>query len=119
MNTVDFAPGQGLNIAVIGSGIAGMSAAWLLQANHNITVYEKNDRAGGHANTVEVQTEKGPVPVDTGFIVYNERNYPNLTALFDYLGVPSIKAEMSFGASLERGHFEYSGTNLNLSLIHI
>ena len=51
--------------------------------------------------------------VDTGFIVYNEQNYPNLTALFDYLGVPSIKAEMSFGASLERSHFEYSGTDLN------
>ena len=113
MNTVDFAPDQRLNIAVIGSGIAGMSAAWLLQAKHNISVYEKNDRIGGHANTVEVQSEKGPVPVDTGFIVYNERNYPNLSALFGYLGVPSKKAEMSFGASLERGHFEYSGTNLN------
>ncbi len=113
MNTVEFAPSRRLNIAVIGSGIAGMSAAWLLHRHHEITVYEKNDRIGGHSNTVEVPTEQGSVPVDTGFIVYNERNYPNLTALFEHLGVPSIEAEMSFGASLGRGHFEYSGTDLN------
>ena len=113
MKTKKFTPSRRLKIAVIGSGIAGMSAAWLLDKNHDITVYEKNDRIGGHSNTVEVLTEQGIVPVDTGFIVYNERNYPNLTALFKHLDVPSIEAEMSFGASLDNGHFEYSGTGLN------
>jgi len=102
-----------LNIAVIGSGIAGMSAAWLLSKGHKITVYEKNDRIGGHSNTVEVPSEHGPTPVDTGFIVYNERNYPNLTALFEHLDVPTKDSEMSFAASLDGGSFEYAGTNLN------
>ena len=113
LNTADFAINNRLSIAVVGTGIAGMSAAWLLNKNHDVTVYEKNDRIGGHSNTVEVQTEIGPVHVDTGFIVYNERNYPNLTALFKHLNVPSIDAEMSFGASLGRGNFEYSGTDLD------
>jgi len=102
-----------LNIAVIGTGIAGMSAAWLLHKAHRVTVYEQHDWIGGHANTVDVPTGEGTTPVDTGFIVYNERNYPNLTALFDHLDVPTKESEMSFGASLDRGGFEYSGTNLN------
>merc|ERR1711939_273555 len=79
--------GHRLNIAVIGTGIAGMSAAWLLNQGHNVTVYEKEPRPGGHSNTVDAPAAAGPIPVDTGFIVYNERTYPNLTALFDHLGV--------------------------------
>jgi predicted NAD/FAD-binding protein len=64
------------NIAVIGSGIAGMSAAWLLSQRHDVTVYEKNARLGGHSNTVMVNTSLGETPVDTGFIVFNDATYP-------------------------------------------
>jgi len=102
-----------LNIAVIGSGIAGMSVAWLLNKHHKVTVYEKNQRIGGHSNTVDALTKDGLQPVDTGFIVYNERNYPNLTALFEHLNVPTRDSEMSFSASLESGGYEYAGTDLN------
>jgi predicted NAD/FAD-binding protein len=102
-----------LNIAVIGTGIAGMSAAWLLNKGHRITVYEKNDRIGGHSNTVDASVDQVKTPVDTGFIVYNELNYPNLTALFKHLDVPTKASEMSFAASLGDGDFEYAGTDLN------
>lgn len=100
-------------IAVIGTGIGGMSAAWLLNEGHDITVYEKNVRIGGHSNTVVAPGENGTVPVDTGFIVYNERNYPNLTALFRHLNVPVKNSDMSFAASLGNGTLEYAGTDLN------
>ena len=72
-----------------------MSAAWLLSSAHEVTVYERADRIGGHSNTVDALTPHGAVPVDTGFIVYNENTYPNLTALFAHLGVPSEASEMS------------------------
>src|SRR5690348_2251669 len=88
------------NIAVIGSGITGMSAAWLLSQRHDVTVYEKNARLGGHSNTVLVETSLGETPVDTGFIVYNDLTYPNLTALFEHLGVATEVSDMSFGVSL-------------------
>jgi len=97
-----------LKIAVIGSGISGLSAAWLLSKRHDVTLYEADDRLGGHANTVEV----GGVPVDTGFIVYNEPNYPNLVALFRHLDVPTVDSDMSFGVSLDNGALEYSSNNL-------
>jgi predicted NAD/FAD-binding protein len=97
-----------MNIAIIGTGIAGMSAAWLLAKGHAVTVYEQAGRAGGHANTVEAQ---GAGPVDTGFIVYNEPCYPNLTALFRHLGVPTKPSEMSFAVSLDGGALEYGGNN--------
>ncbi len=99
-----------MRIAIVGSGIAGLSCAWLLNKAHDITVYEAADRPGGHSHTVSMPTDKGDVPVDTGFIVYNERNYPNLTALFDHFGVPTKPSSMSFGVSLDRGQFEYSGS---------
>lgn len=105
-----------LRIAVVGTGISGLSAAWLLSFGHDVTVYEKNARIGGHSNTVMAELPEGPVPVDTGFIVYNERNYPNLTAMFGVLGVRTSASNMSFAASLETGgprRFEYSGSGLN------
>jgi predicted NAD/FAD-binding protein len=100
------------NIAVIGTGISGMSAAWLLSQKHNVTVYESDRRVGGHSNTVMVESGKGAIPVDTGFIVYNEATYPNLTALFDHLNVPTVLSDMSFAVSLSNGELEYSGNNL-------
>ena len=99
-------------IAVIGSGIAGLSAAWLLSRRHNVTVYEAGDHLGGHANTVDVETPQGHVAVDTGFIVYNELNYPNLSALFRHLSVATDPTEMSFALSLENGAYEYAGSGL-------
>jgi predicted NAD/FAD-binding protein len=99
-------------IAVIGSGIAGLSAAWLLSKQHQVTVYEAGDHLGGHANTLEVVTAEGPVAVDTGFIVYNEQNYPNLTALYHHLGVGTDPTEMSFALSLNDGAYEYAGSGV-------
>jgi predicted NAD/FAD-binding protein len=97
-------------IAVIGSGISGLSAAWLLSQRHEITLFEKDWRAGGHSRTIEVDLPgMGSVPVDTGFIVFNEATYPNLTALFDRLGVATKRSDMSFAVSLDGGAFEYSG----------
>jgi predicted NAD/FAD-binding protein len=101
-----------LDIAVIGTGIAGMACAWLLSERHRVTVYEAAERVGGHSNTVEITTRAGGVPVDTGFIVYNEATYPNLTALFQYLGVPTRDSDMSFAVSLDDGRLEYAGTDL-------
>jgi predicted NAD/FAD-binding protein len=108
MAFTSMAPTLRKNIAVIGSGIAGMSAAWLLSQRHDVTVYEKNGRLGGHSNTVIVNTSLGATPVDTGFIVFNDATYPNLIALFDHLGVPTKASDMSFGVSLNGGRTEYS-----------
>jgi len=97
-----------MHIAVIGSGAAGLSAAWLLSSKHRVTLIEKDDRLGGHAHTATVP---GPtsICVDTGFIVYNEPCYPNLTNWFKVLGVETEKSDMSFAVSKENGTFEYAG----------
>ena len=113
MNLVPKVSGSPLNIAVIGTGIAGMAAAWLLESRHSVTVFEQNSWIGGHSHTVNVPSSRGPIGVDTGFIVYNEVSYPNLVAMFDHLDVPTKHSEMSFSASLEQGGFEYAGTDLN------
>lgn len=99
-------------MAVVGSGIAGLSAAWLLSQKHDVTLFEADPRLGGHAHTGEAPGHHGPVPVDTGFIVYNEGNYPNFTALLEHLGVPSLYADMSLSVSLDDGAFEYSSFGL-------
>ena len=104
-------PGDIRNVAVIGSGIAGLSAAWLLSRRHRVTVYEADNRPGGHANTVLLQGSP-EIAVDTGFIVYNERNYPNLVALFKTLGVKTQASVMSFAASVADGDLEYSSEGL-------
>ena len=76
-----------MRIAVIGTGISGNAAAWALSADHELVVYEKEPRLGGHAHTVDIDYLGRPIAVDTGFIVYNELNWPNMTALFAHLGV--------------------------------
>lgn len=101
-----------MKIAVIGSGIAGMGVAHLLSARHDVTVFEKNAYAGGHSRTIEVRTGDSIIPVDTGFIVFNDWNYPNLMGLFKTLGVPYEKSDMSFGVSVDGGWLEYASGNL-------
>lgn len=100
-------------IAIIGTGISGLSAAWLLNPHHEITVYEKEGRIGGHSRTVTVRHGDRIIPVDTGFIVFNERNYPNLAALFRRLGVAVKKSDMSFGLTADDGGFEWGARNIN------
>jgi uncharacterized protein len=109
---VDGEQKERLRIAVIGTGISGMSAAWLLSSRHDVTVYERAERIGGHSHTVDVARGKAVTPVDTGFIVYNETTYPNLTALFAHLDVATERSDMSFAVSLDGGGLEYSGNNL-------
>lgn len=103
-----------MDIAVVGSGISGLSAAWLLSQRHNVSLFEADTRLGGHSNTVN----SGGTQVDTGFIVYNEVTYPNLTALFAHIGVRTKPSEMSFAVSLDGGRLEYSGTGLGGLLAH-
>jgi len=105
-------PATSLDIAVVGAGISGLAAAWLLAQRHRVTLYEAEPRLGGHSHTVEVRANGGAVPVDTGFIVYNEPAYPNLTAMFAHLGVATQPSEMSFAVSLDDGALEYSGSDL-------
>lgn len=97
-----------LRIAVVGSGISGLSCAWLLAQRHRVQLFEADARFGGHSHTVDVAA----LPVDTGFIVYNEPAYPNLTALFAHLGVATQASDMSFAVSLDGGALEYAGTDL-------
>ena len=99
-------------IAVIGAGISGMAAAYLLSRDHAVTVYEAEPRLGGHARTV-VAGKDSDQPVDTGFIVFNYATYPHLTALFDELAVPVTKSNMSFGVSIDGGRIEYALNSVN------
>lgn len=102
------------NIAVIGSGVAGLGAAYLLCRRHQVTVFEALPRLGGHINTVEVDDPAGQrIGIDTGFIVHNDVNYPHLLALFDELGVATQASDMSFSVSLDQGRLEWSGDNLD------
>lgn len=98
----------GARVAVIGAGVAGLASAWLLNQRFDVTLYERNDYLGGHTHTVSVHTPTGPLPVDTGFIVYNTPNYPQLCALFEHLGVQTQATDMSFSASLDDGAIEYA-----------
>lgn len=96
-------------IAIIGSGIAGLSAAWHLHKHADVSIFEKSHYVGGHSNTVDIEIDGSSMPVDTGFIVFNPVNYPNLTALFDLLDVQTVGTDMSFSVSMGGGSFEYSG----------
>ncbi|MCR9071703.1 MAG: FAD-dependent oxidoreductase [Alphaproteobacteria bacterium] len=99
-----------MRIAVIGTGISGLSTAWLLNRDNEVTVFEAEDRLGGHSNTVDVDYDGVRLPVDTGFIVYNERTYPNLIAMFAELGVATERSDMSFAVSVDHGRLEYEGS---------
>jgi uncharacterized protein len=102
-----------LNIAVIGSGISGLSCAWALSQKHHVTLIESDDRLGGHSNTVDVPLANGKtVAVDTGFIVHNPATYPNFVALLDYLDVGHEETKMTFAVSIAAGRFEYSGQDI-------
>lgn len=99
-------------IAVIGAGISGMAAAYLLSRDHAVTLYEAEPRLGGHARTV-IAGKRGDQPADTGFIVFNYATYPHLTKLFDDLDVPVTKSNMSFGVSIDGGRIEYALNGLD------
>jgi uncharacterized protein len=109
----DRAPEPRLKIAIVGTGIAGNVVAHHLHANHDITVFEANDYIGGHSNTHHVQTRDGELNLDTGFIVFNDRTYPNFIRLLDKLGVESQPSSMSFSVQCQRSGLEYNGSSLN------
>jgi predicted NAD/FAD-binding protein len=102
-----------MRIAIVGTGISGLVAAYLLHTVHDVTVFEANDYVGGHTNTVDVQLDGERHAIDTGFIVFNERNYPNFVTLIDQLGVASQPSSMSFSVRCDRSGLEYNGTSLN------
>lgn len=108
----DLTRGAPQRIAIIGGGISGLSAAWLLSGHHQVTLYEAAPRLGGHARTV-MAGRRGDVAVDTGFIVFNYVNYPHLTALFRDLDVPVQRSDMSFGVSLGNGAVEFALRSAN------
>lgn len=102
-----------MKIAIIGSGISGLTAAYYLKPHADITVFEKASRLGGHTATVDVNIKGSTYPIDTGFIVYNERTYPNFIRLLDELGVKTKKTDMGFSVSAAVNGLEYSGAGLN------
>ena len=105
--------GGRMRIAIVGSGIAGASAAWALKDVADVTLFEADSRPGGHTATIDIDYEGRPVSVDTGFIVYNELNYPDLKALFAHLDVATHESDMGFALSLDGGRLEWSGSTYN------
>ncbi len=103
-----------MKIGVIGSGISGLSAALFLQSKHEVTLYEKNDYLGGHANTINVNIKDKNYNVETGFIVLNDHNYPNFIELLKYLNIKTNVSSMSFSVSADQGNFEYSSSYVGL-----
>jgi predicted NAD/FAD-binding protein len=102
-----------MRVAVIGTGIAGNAAAWTLSKRYPVTVYDREIRPGGHSHTVTIDYDGTPLSVDIGFIVYNELNYPDLTALFAHLGVETVASCMSFAVTADAGRFEWKGGGAN------
>ncbi|HEY1253756.1 MAG TPA: FAD-dependent oxidoreductase [Terracidiphilus sp.] len=102
-----------MRIAIIGSGISGLAAGWYLSRKHEVSLFEKDTRLGGHTNTVMVENGGDPIPVDTGFIVHNDRTYPDLVRLLSELGVETQPSDMSFSVSNRQTGFEYSSRGIN------
>lgn len=102
----------GRRIAVIGAGISGLGAAWLLSRKHDVVLYERSHHVGGHALTIIAQSQGREIPVDVGFIVFNRVNYPHFCQLLDHLNVATKMSDMSFAVSVNQGDFEYGGRNL-------
>jgi predicted NAD/FAD-binding protein len=102
-----------LSIAIVGAGISGLTAAYLLHGMHDITLFEAEQQPGGHSSTTRIKRHGRPFDVDTGFVVYNEITYPNFVKLLDRLGVESEPTSMSFGVRCDRTGLEYCGTSLN------
>ncbi|MEO1331422.1 MAG: FAD-dependent oxidoreductase [Pseudomonadota bacterium] len=102
-----------MKIAVIGSGVSGLGAALALSERHEVLLFEKDQRFGGHANTVEIDYDGVATPVDTGFIVFNTHNYPNLSAMFEALGVATEDSDMTFAVSADGGRLEYACDGLD------
>ncbi len=100
------------SLAIVGTGIAGMACAYFLRNRYNITIFEKNDYVGGHTNTVLLDEGTKKIPVDTGFMVYNEKTYPNLIRFFEHLGISSMDTSMSFSVNDANSGFETSYTSL-------
>jgi len=100
-------------IAIIGGGISGLGAAWLLREQADVTLFEADGRFGGHSHTVRVIEGKREIPIDTGFMVFNRPNYPLLGAFFDHLGVSTYPTRMSFSVSLDGGGLEYAGGGIS------
>lgn len=99
-------------IAIVGAGIAGLACAWLLARRHDVVLFEANAYPGGHSNTVDATVDGITHPVDTGFLVFNDRTYPNLVKLFAALGVESADSDMSFSVRIGDGDLEWSGSSL-------
>jgi uncharacterized protein len=112
-NEQDARIGPGMRIAVVGSGISGLAAAWLLSRRHAVTLFEAQARLGGHTNTMDMSFAGRTFPVDTGFLVFNRATYPNLVRLFGELGVATAPSEMSFSLALQSPAIEWAGTSLD------
>ena len=102
-----------MRVAIVGTGVSGLVCAHLLSRSHDVTLFEADDRPGGHAHTVTVDMDDGPHDVDTGFLVYNKRNYPGLMKLFTELGVATKPSDMSFGVSDEVTGLEWKGSSFD------
>ncbi|HVO57544.1 MAG TPA: FAD-dependent oxidoreductase [Dongiaceae bacterium] len=100
-------------IAVVGSGISGLAAAYYLSRKYQVFLFESENRLGGHTHTVTVDSSRGPIPIDTGFIVHNDRTYPNLIRLLAELGVPRVASDMSFAVSCRKTGYEYSSRGVS------